>query len=270
MRNLWQLLQKNAFALTFIALMVVSTSVLLQHNGAARSSWFTYTGGVNSTIEDQRNKWNGYLHLAEENKALSEENAQLREKLLSMEMEAGWRKDTLRGWSVLPGSLVRGPDGKPHTQCLAVPGKDGEVAVGMGVLCRGAAFGSVVEVGQGHCLILPLLHASTYWSCRIRRDGPVVSLGWDGKSLDRLELKDVPRHVQAAKGDSIFTSGYDLRFPADILMGTVVETDRPAGAHFITVSVEPAADFRTSRHLEFIHANSELERAALTPSTRIP
>ena len=40
MRNLWLLLQRNAFTLAFIALMAVSLSVLLRNDGAARSSWF--------------------------------------------------------------------------------------------------------------------------------------------------------------------------------------------------------------------------------------
>lgn len=260
MRNLWLLLQRNAFALAFIALMAVSLSVLMRHNGAVRSSWFIRTGGLNASVEQQRLQWRSYLHLAEENIALAEENAALRAQLLSMEMNAEWQPDSIRGWDVRRGMLIKGPDGHPHTQCLAAPGGDGGIEVGMGVLSGGMAFGTVEEVGEAHCRILPLVHAATYWSCRIRRGGPVVSIGWNGMSVDRMELVDVPRYVEANPGDSIFTSGYDLRLPADVLMGTVLDSRRTSGADFISVSVRPAVDFLSVRHLEFIQALPDSER----------
>jgi len=79
-------------------------------------------------------------------------------------------------------------------------------------------------------------------------------------SVDRMELVDVPRYVEANPGDSIFTSGYDLRLPADVLMGTVLDSRRTSGADFISVSVRPAVDFLSVRHLEFIQALPDSER----------
>jgi rod shape-determining protein MreC len=263
MRNLWLLLQRNAFFLAFIALLAVSLSVLFRHNGAARSTWFSRTGSVHSKVEQQRHQWSNYLRLAEQNTSLAEENAELRARLLSMEMETGWEEDTLRGWTVHSGMLVKGPDGAPLSLSLATPGQDKAIEAGMGVLAGGAAFGTVEEVGEAHSRILTLLHGAASWSCRIRRGGPVVSLGWDGVDFERLQLVDVPRHIQAQRGDSIFTSGYDLRFPPDILMGTVLESRRTSGADFISISVKPAVDFLSVRHLEFIQHRSDSERVAL-------
>lgn len=263
MRNLWLLLQRNAFPLAFIALMAVSLAVLMRHNGAARSSWFIQTGALNASIEQQRLQWRSYLHLAEDNNALAEENAALRAQLLSLEMNSAWQPDSLRGWNVRRGMLIKGPDGDPHSQCLASPGRDGNIEVGMGVLSGGMAFGTVEEVGEAHSRILPLVHASTLWSCRIRRGGPVVSMGWNGMAVDKMELIDVPRYVEAHPGDSIFTSGYDLRFPADVLMGTVLDSRRTSGADFISVTVQPAVDFLSARHLEFIQALPDSERVEM-------
>ena len=138
MRNLWLLLQRNAFFLAFIALLAVSLSVLFQHNGAARSTWFSRTGSVHSKVEQQRHQWSNYLRLAEQNTSLAEENAELRARLLSMEMETGWEEDTLRGWTVHSGMLVKGPDGAPLSLSLATPGQDKAIEAGMGVLAGGA------------------------------------------------------------------------------------------------------------------------------------
>jgi rod shape-determining protein MreC len=264
MRNLWLLLQRNAFTLAFIALMAVSLSVLLRNDGAARSSWFKQTGAISYMIDHQRHGWSNYLRLAEQNAELAEENANLRSRLLSMDMATEWVEDTVRHWTVRSGMLIKGPDGKPRSPSIATPGLNGGIETGMGVLSGGAAFGTVEEVGEDHCRILTLMHSGTSWSCRIGRNGPVASLGWDGMDMGLLQLKDVPRHVQAVRGDSIFTSGYDLRFPPDVMMGTIFDVERQSGADFMSVSVVPAVDFKSSRHLDFLVHQADSERTALS------
>ena len=183
MRNLWLLLIRNAFTLAFIALMAVSLSVLFRNDGAARSSWFRQTGAISYAIDSQRNGWSNYLKLAEQNAKLAEENADLRSRLLSMDLVASWNEDTVRHWTVRRGMLIKGPDGKPRSPSIATPGRDGGIETGMGVLSGGAAFGTVEEIGTSHCRILTLLHSGTSWSCRIGRNGPVASLGWDGVDM---------------------------------------------------------------------------------------
>ena len=270
MRNLWLLLIRNAFTLAFIALMAVSLSVLFRNDGAARSSWFRQTGAISYAIDSQRNGWSNYLKLAEQNAKLAEENADLRSRLLSMDLMASWNEDSVRHWTVRRGMLIKGPDGKPRSPSIATPGRDGGIETGMGVLSGGAAFGTVEEIGTSHCRILTLLHSGTSWSCRIGRNGPVASLGWDGVDMGLLQLRDVPRHVQAERGDSIFTSGYDLRFPADVLMGTVFDVERQSGADFMSVSVVPAADFNATRHLEFLVHQADSERTVLSSNDLQP
>ena len=66
MRNLWLLLQRHAFLLAFVALMGLSLSVLVRHDGSARSSWFAATGGLSAAVEGQRLQWSDYLQLAEQ------------------------------------------------------------------------------------------------------------------------------------------------------------------------------------------------------------
>ena len=64
MRNLWLLLQRNAFLLTFLLLLGVSFAVLVRHDGSARSSWFRTTGGLAAGVEGQQQQWQDYLELA--------------------------------------------------------------------------------------------------------------------------------------------------------------------------------------------------------------
>ena len=264
MRNLWLLLQRNAFLLTFLLLLAVSFGVLVRHDGSARSSWFRTTGGVSAGIEGQQRQWRDYLELAEKNAALAEQNANLRSKLLSMEREGGWRLDTSSGWSVATGRLIKSPDGHSRSMALGLPGADAGLTVGMGVLAAGVAIGTVVDVGERYTRILPLLNTAGNWSCRIGRTGNVVPLTWDGADGDRFTLSDVPRYARAEPGDTVYTSGFDLLFPDGIPVGTVESSQLSSGANFKSVFIRPLVDMGTVRHIEYVRHAADSERTVLS------
>ena len=264
MRNLWLLLQRNAFLLTFLSLLAVSFGVLVRHDGSAQSGWFRSMGGIAAGVEGQRQQWRDYLELAEKNAALAEQNATLRARLLSLERDSGWHLDTTSGWSVSTGRLIKGPDGHPRSMALGTPGTDAGLSVGMGVLSGGVAIGTVVDVGERHARILPMLNTAGTWSCRLGRNGPVVSLAWDGGEKALFTLSDVPRHTPAEVGDTVFTSGYDLLFPNGLPVGTVEGSRMTSGADFKTLVVAPLVDIASVRHLEYIRNESDSERIVLS------
>ena len=263
MRNLWLLLQRNAFLLTFLLLLGVSFGVLVRHDGSARSSWFRTTGGLAAGVEGQQQQWRDYLELAEKNAALAEQNAKLRSQLLSMERDGQWHQDDGSGWNVTTGMLIKGPDGLARSMALGTPGTDGGLSIGMGVLSNGVAIGTVVDVGERYSRILPMLNTAGTWSCRVGRTGPVVPLQWEGRDADRYTLSDVPRYTPAEVGDTVFTSGFDLLFPDGIPVGTVHSSRQSSGSDFKTVSVVPLVDIASVRHLEYIRNRSDSERTVL-------
>ena len=263
MRNLWFLLQRNAFLLTFLSLLAVSFGVLVRHDGSAQSSWFRTTGSIAAGVEEQQRQWRDYLELAEKNNALAEQNAALRARLLSMQRQGEWSLDTVLGWQVITGSLIKGPDGHSRSMALGAPGSAKGLTVGMGVLSRGVAIGTVIDVSDQYARILPMLNTAGTWSARIGRAGPVVPMIWDGANEDRLSLSDVPRHTRAEEGDTVFTSGFDLVFPDGLPIGTVKSSRMSSGSDFKTVYVAPLVDVTSVLHLDFIQHRSDSIRTVL-------
>lgn len=270
MRNLWLLLQRNAFFLAFAGLLVLSLMVLVQNDGSARSSWFRATGGVAAMVEGQQQQWANYLRLAEQNSDLAAQNAELREQLLSMRTSSEWQTDPDLGWKVKKGWLVKAPDGQPRSMALGTPGANGDIRIESGVLAFGSAFGSVVDLGQEHVRILPLLNTAGTWSCRLGQNGAVAPLTWDGRDPNRFSLNDVPRYAQFQAGDTVFTSGFDLKFPEGITVGTVIEEGPASGSEFKTVYVAPLLDLTSVRHIEFIRHISDSERTVLSQPLPAP
>ena len=264
MRNLWLLLQRNAFFLTFLSLLAVSLGVLVRQDGSAQSSWFRTTGNIAAGVEEQQRQWRDYLELGEKNTELAEENAALRARLFSMEKEGNWHLDNNTGWQVITGRLIKGPDGHPRSMALGTPGSHRGLTVGMGVLSGGVAIGTVIDVGEQYTRILPMLNTAGTWSARIGRTGPVVPLIWDGAETDRLSLSDVPRYTRAEEGDTVFTSGFDLLFPDGLPIGTVKSSQMPSGSDFKNVYVSPLVDVTSVQHIDYILNRSDSIRTALS------
>lgn len=270
MRNLWTFLQRNAFLLAFLFLMAVSLGVLVRNDGSARSSWFRTTGAVAAGVEGQQRRWQDYLELAEQNQRLADENAQLREQLLARDATADATEDTLRGWAVKTGTLIKGPDGKPRTMAVGQPGSNAGIVPGMGVIAHGMAFGTVLDAGVDHVRILPILNTGGTWSCRLGQTGTVAPLTWDGRDPQSLTLNDVPRYAEIQPGDTVFTSGFDLRFPADVPVGIVTAYEAAGGSDFRAVQVAPILDPASVRHLEFVRHRADSERTVLAQPLPVP
>ena len=223
MRNLWLLLQRHAFLLAFVALMGLSLSVLVRHDGSARSSWFAATGG--SPLPEKANACSGRTTSNSPNRMPTSqpENARLRSQLLSMEMAGTMDRATRHRVARTARFIGQGARmGFRPPWRWARPG-DRQHPSATAVLSNGVAIGTVVDVGERFTRILPMLNTAGTWSCRIGRNGAVAPSNWDGRDASRFQMSDVPRYASAEAGDTIYTSGFDLRFPDGIPVGTVLE-----------------------------------------------
>ena len=102
------------------------------------------------------------------------------------------------------------------------------------------------------------------------QNGTVAPLSWDGVDPNKLTLNDVPRYVEWTAGDTVFTSGFDLKFPEGIPVGTVIEEVPSPGSEFKTILVTPLLDLKSVRHIEFIQSVSDSERIVLAQPMPAP
>src|SRR5690606_9053974 len=81
MRNLWLFLVRyNAFFL-FILFFMFSIVLVIRNNNFQRASFINSSNVVVGSYFEKINSWKAYLALADDNKALLEENAHLRKQL---------------------------------------------------------------------------------------------------------------------------------------------------------------------------------------------
>jgi rod shape-determining protein MreC len=95
-------------------------------------------------------------------------------------------------------------------------------------------------------------------SARLRKDGPVGTMNWDGKSQNKALLKEIPHHIDLADGDTVYTSGYSSMFPADIPLGITGASKIVNGATY-EIDVTLFEDFGALRYVTVVENMGQAE-----------
>ena len=64
---------------------------------------------------------------------------------------------------------------------------------------------------------------------------------------------DIPKAQLVLPGDTVFTTGFDGVFPADVPVGFIVDVIGDAAEEFQTALVELGANFPTTRHVVWVN-----------------
>jgi len=99
----------------------------------------------------------------------------------------------------------------------------------------------------------------------LRPELPFISgrLSWDGKNPSRVQLIDIPGHVQPRPGDAVFTTGFGTLFPEGIPVGKVEAVRQAPGSYFLEIDVALGPDFSGLRHAYVVNYLQKEEREAL-------
>ena len=77
----------------------------------------------------------------------------------------------------------------------------------------------VYAVDRHYSYGLSFMNSDISVSSRIGKEGAVGPLSWDGVSVDKALLKEIPLQFKYSPGDTVWTSGYSAVFPPDIPLG---------------------------------------------------
>ena len=245
----------------------------MSRNGELQKAWVAKSAHtITGTF------WNGvvgvkeYFSLKGTNRALAEENASLRAELdRTREMLHQAGIDTMkynpvsRGFEYLPAEVVRISRNRQHNYIIINRGFEDGVKEKSGVITSGGVVGIVEVVSAHHSFAFSFLNSDISISARLGGEqGAVGPLVWDGRHSNRAILKEIPLQYKFAPGDTVFTSGHSLMFPADIPLGTVGESRMVNGATN-EIQVSLFQDFRSLRYVSIVHNKSlqEIEEAGL-------
>ena len=126
----------------------------------------------------------------------------------------------------------------------------------MSVVSENGIMGVSTNGLENFATVISLLNTDLKISAKLKKNDYFGSLSWDGKSISKVKLTEIPYHVDVRKGDTIITSGYSTIFPEGDIIGVVDEFEVKDG-NFYTITVKLSNDFKK---LSFVKVISNLKK----------
>ncbi|MBQ5803093.1 MAG: rod shape-determining protein MreC [Bacteroidales bacterium] len=268
--------QQIGRVLLFIAIEAICIAMVI-NNGIVQQ--YTISGEIRNF---QKHFWEissdikTYTRLREinrsvimQNTALLEENLRLREHLINTatsivtdsltrlytkehpQFEYNWAK------------VIKNTINTQHNFLIINKGSRDGIMEDMGVITPNGVIGIVRAVGRNNAYVLSFLNNKQQISAKIGKSNTFGQLAWDGKDIMYANLNDIPQHVDANPGDTIYTSGYSSFFPPDIPIGIAQSSKIVNGMHR-TVRVKLLQDFSLIENVIIVKNNYHREIDSLS------
>ena len=242
----------------FIILEIVSAS-MLRKSSALQDIWLNRAShAVMGWLWGGGENIRGHFHLQEVNDELAAENFALRRELdryhmmdeVRLEADSSARFNPGR-FKYIPATVTKMSRGSSHNYIILNKGEEDGVKPYSGIITGKGVVGVVSAVGKHYSYGLTLENPSICISARVRRNGYVGPLVWDGVHSGKALLKDMPLHYESEPGDTLETSGYSAIFPAGIPIGTTVRSFLKDGSASQT-EVDLFQDLTTFRYVTIV------------------
>lgn len=150
-----------------------------------------------------------------------------------------------------------------HNFIIINKGSTDGIMVDMGVITPNGVVGIVRAVGKNNAYVLSFLNNKQQISAKIGKSNTFGQLAWDGKEIMFANLNDIPQHVDANPGDTIYTSGYSSFFPPDIPIG-IAESSKIVNGMHRSVRVKLLQDFSLLDNVIIVKNNYHREIDSLS------
>ena len=88
-------------------------------------------------------------------------------------------------------------------------------------------------------------------------------LSWNGRNINKVQLKDLPKQVDIKIGDTIVTGGNSFIFPKDVLIGYVDSYKLDNSENYLEVEIILSTDMTNIENLYIIRNNNIFELNSL-------
>jgi rod shape-determining protein MreC len=269
MRNLFLFLWRYNFFIFFLLLEIFCGYLIFQNNNFHRSSFINSTNAVSARVYSAVSKVTDYINLRSTNEALSRENAALKSLLPDVfYIDSVLKKvvnDTIlkQQYNFMTAKVINNSVNRRNNYLTLDKGSLLGVKPEMGVVCSEGIVGIVKDVSDHYCSVMSFLHKDSRISARIKKNGFIGSLVWDGYDASHASLMDIAKHVQVARGDTIITSSFSSIFPEGILIGVVDEVTDGGGTNFQEISVKLSTSFGKLSYVYIVNNLLKDEQRAL-------
>lgn len=269
MDNLIKTLVKCLPFIVWLALAIVSLTLLFKTNPYHRSVWFGSANAFVGNVYDIQSNVTGYFGLRDINEdllartgQLEEENLRLQQQLQEYEDKLTLENHPVDQYHYMIAHVVGNSINLADNYITLDKGSADGIVPDLGVADQNGVIGLVAKVSEHFSLVLSVLNSKFALSVKLKNNSENASLKWDGVDSHYAMLVDLPRTVDFAIGDTVVTTGFTSTFPKDVPVGRVADFEDRGGS-FLTIRIELFADFNRLNDVHVVFDNAFEERKAL-------
>ena len=273
MEKLFEFIKKQAHVLVFLLLEILATLLIVQNTFYQRSRIVSIGNGIAGAWNSVVSSVTGYFGLKAENEHLAAENAELRAKMASSYINYSDTvfqiNDTVykQRYSYTDAQVIKNSWNRQKNYMMINKGYDQGVNVDMAVISPQGIVGVVVNSTKNFSTIMPVLHANSRNSVKIKRTNSTGSLIWEGGDYRYATVVDIPTTHKLYKNDTIITSGLANDFPEGIAVGYIEDFESLQGSGFYSIRIRLATDFNNLNHVYIVDNHFKAEQDQLMKET---
>lgn len=279
MRNIILFIRRFFTLVVFFVLQGICIAILVNYNKTYEAVFANAANELSGRADKQYNNIEYFFHLKETNRQLAEENARLRNSLLSnfdgpgnnkvLQIDTTY-KDTLgrvRQFSWLPAKVVSNSLSSETNYITLNRGADQGVTKDMAVVGPDGIVGKVIMVSSNYARVMSLLNRNSKVSAMLKKGSFSGIVEWDGEDPRLLILRNIPKSAQVKQGDTVLTSNLSGNFPAGLMVGTISKIESEQSSNFYTMKVQTATNFFTLQFAYLVENETWKEQKILEAQT---
>ncbi len=221
MKYLFLFLKKQLFFILFVFLELIAFLLLANNNNYHRSNIVNTSNVITGSFYSGFSSISDYFSLKSENNMLLEENTFLRNSLAIQNEQHDSLLIDDGIYEFIPAGVISNTNRSRNNFIMINKGRKDGIEKEMGVISSLGAAGIIVEVSEHYATAISILHKDTRISAKLKKNGQMLNVVWDGKEYKSGMVEDIPSHIFPSEGDTVVTSGYSFIFPENIMIGTI-------------------------------------------------
>ena len=254
MKKLFLLFIRNGGLLAFGILEVISIFLVVQFNPEQEKIYFNSLNNFVAATDAVSQNTLDYLQLTGYADSLAKANARMLGQLdnalyiNNTETDSMSRTEWEQQYTYTAAKITDKTVSRKNNFFIFNRGKRHGIKKNSGVMTEKGIIGIVTDVSNDFAQVMTVLHQQSRINGELRRTGDFGVLVWDGADDRFVNLKDVPKHVRPAVGDTIQTGGFSHIFPQGVPVGIIAEFDIQPGSNFYDIKVRLSENLRTVKY----------------------
>ena len=260
MQRIIYFLIRNKNFILFLTLLSISISLNFSYNEYNKSKFINSSNFIFSSLYDTKFTVSKYLNLELQNQLLLEENKNLKKILFNSETPTkSFDSINSIGFEVMTASVIKNSYSKTNNFITINKGSKHGIGIDNGVISSNGVVGIIDKTTTNYSRLISILNTNFLLNAKFKNSNYFGVLSWNGKNINKVQLKDVPKQAKIKIGDTIVTGGNSLIFPKGILIGYIQSFKLDNSENYLELEVNLSTDMTNIENLYIIDNNNATE-----------